>query len=188
MGTLELFLIALGLSLDSFAVSVCTGLIHKRMLLIQAIKMAVVLGVIQGLAPVIGGWFGIGVKSLVQELDHWIALLLLTVVGGKMIIDGIRNKNSMQKGNLLKITTLITIGLATSIDALVVGVSFGLVGVVLWKAGLLIGLITFLAVFLGIFLGMRFSGLVRMRLEIVAGIVLIVLGVRIFIEHIINNI
>ena len=188
MGSVELLLIALGLSVDSFAVSVCTGMIQKRVLLIQAVKMALVLGVIQGVAPVLGGWFGYGVKSLIQELDHWIALLLLLSVGGKMIFDGIRNKKNVPKGNLLTMAAFITMGLATSIDAVVVGVSFGLVGVVLWKAGLLIGLVTFLAVLLGIFLGVRFSGLTKLRLEIIAGIVLIGLGVRIFVEHLVNNI
>ncbi|MEA1876544.1 MAG: manganese efflux pump [Bacteroidota bacterium] len=188
MGSLELLLIALGLSLDSFAVSVCTGMTQKRVLIIQAVKMAVVLGLIQGFAPVLGGWFGLGVKSLIQQLDHWIALLLLSFIGGKMVFDGIRNKKTIPKGNLMKMAALITMGLATSVDAVVVGVSFGLVGVALWKAGLIIGLITFIAVFFGVFLGVRFSGLVRMRLEIIAGIVLIGLGVRIFVEHMINNI
>lgn len=188
MGSLELLLIALGLSVDSFAISVCTGMIQKRVLLLQAVKMAIVLGVIQGVAPVIGGWFGLGVKSLIQELDHWIALLLLSFIGGKMIYDGIRNKKNIPKGNLLRMAALVTMGLATSVDAVVVGISFGLVGVALWKAGLLIGLITFLAVFLGIFLGVRFSRLARLRLEIIAGICLIGLGVKIFVEHLIKNI
>lgn len=188
MGTIELIVIAMGLSLDSLAVSVCTGMIQKRVLLLQAGKMALVLGLIQGFAPVLGGWFGLGVKSLIQELDHWIALFLLVLIGGKMINDGIRKKKNVPKGNLLKMTTLVTMGLVTSIDALVVGVSFGLIGVVLWKAGLIIGIITFLAAFIGILMGTRFSGMIRLRLEIVAGIVLIGLGVKIFVEHLVNNI
>lgn len=188
MGTVELIVIALGLSLDSLAVSVCTGMIQKRVLILQAGKMALVLGLIQGVAPVLGGWFGLGVKSLIQELDHWIALFLLVLIGGKMIYDGVKNKKNVPRGNLMKMAALVTMGLATSVDALIVGVSFGLVGVVLWKAGLIIGIITFVAAFIGVFMGSRLSGMTKLRLEIVAGIVLIGLGIKIFIEHLVNNI
>lgn len=188
MGSVELIVVALGLSVDSFAVSVCTGMIQKKILLIQAFKLALILGFIQGLAPVLGGWLGIGVKNLIQNLDHWIALILLVLVGAKMILEGIKNRKNVPKGNLLKLGAMVSMGLATSIDASVVGISFGLVGVVLWKAGVIIGLITFTAAFAGVFLGSRFSGLTRMRLEIIAGFVLIGLGVQIFIEHLINKI
>lgn len=188
MSVVELFILGLGLSVDSFAVSVCTGLIQKRILILHYLKIGLVLGLCQGIAPVIGGILGLSVKSYLQEWDHWIALVLLVGIGVKMIIDGIKNKKNVPRGNLLKLRALLIMGLATSIDAVVVGVGFGLIGVSLWKSALIIGVVTFFAAILGVSLGARFSSMTRLRLEIVAGFVLIGIGVNTLLTHLTQQI
>jgi len=188
MGLLSLFLVGLGLAVDSFAVSVCTGVVTKSVLIRHALRVGLVLGLIQGIAPVIGGLIGLGLKDLIQSIDHWVAFVLLAIVGGKMIFDGIRNKPNVPKGNLLLMKNLITMGVATSIDATVVGIGFGLIGAKLWLAGLIVGLVTFLAATIGVLLGAHFSRLTQLRLEIIAGLVLIGIGVRILVEHLATGI
>ena len=188
MGFISLFIVALGLAVDSFAVSVCTGVVTPALRVRKALRVGIVLGLIQGLAPVIGGLFGLSIKNLIHSIDHWAAFVLLTLVGSKMIWDGARKKTSLARGNMLRMRTLITIGIATSIDAVVVGIGFGLVGVNLLQAGLIVGFVTFLIATLGVLLGARFSQLTRYRLEIVAGLVLIGIGVRILVEHLVNKI
>ena len=188
MGYLELIIIGLGLSVDSFAVSVCAGLVQKRVFLYHALRIGAVLGIIQGVAPVIGGVVGVGLKSLIQTWDHWIALILLVLIGLKMIYDGLHKGTNMPTGNLMKLSVLISMGAATSLDALVVGVSLGIVGVNLWIAGLIIAITTFVVAMTGILLGARFVHFKRLRLEIIAGLILIGIGIKIFIEHLINHI
>lgn len=188
MGLISLLLAGLGLAVDSFAVSVCTGVVTKSVRIKHALRVGFFLGLIQGIAPVIGGLVGMGLKELIQSIDHWVAFVLLALVGGKMIFDGIRSKPDIPRGNLLLFRPLVTMGIATSIDAVVVGIGFGLVGVNLWLAGLIIGLTTFFIATTGVVLGARFSRLTRLRLEIIAGLVLIGIGLRIFVEHLVNNI
>lgn len=188
MGLLSLFLVALGLSVDSFAVSVCTGVVTKFVKFRQSLRVGLVLGLIQGLAPVIGGLVGLSLKDLIQSVDHWVAFILLGLVGVKMIVDGIRQKINIPRGNLLLFKNLIIMGVATSIDAVVIGISLGLLGVNLWLAGIVIGFTTFAIATTGVMLGAHFSQLTRLRLEIIAGLVLIGIGVRIFVDHLINRI
>ena len=188
MGILELFILAAGLSVDSFAVSVSTGLANRKIQFIQAFKVAVILGFIQGIAPIIGGFLGLGVRSLVESLDHWIALVLLLIVGCKMIYDGLKPGTSKSGEGFPKFSAVVTMGIATSIDALVVGITLGLVGVNLFHAGVIIGVITGVSVMLGLLVGARFIGFSKARLEILAGIVLIGLGVKIFVEHTLTGI
>ncbi len=188
MGLLSLFLLALSLAVDSFAVSICTGVVTRFVIFRHALRVGLVLGLIQGIAPVIGGVIGLSLKQFIQSIDHWVAVILLAVVGGKMIWDGIHQRKNVPRGNLLKIRALAIMGVATSIDATVVGIGFGLLGVQLWLAGLIIGLTTFVVATSGVLLGAQFSQLTRLRLEILAGIVLIGIGVRILVEHLINKI
>ena len=188
MELISLILVGIGLAVDSFAVSVCTGVVTRTVLFKHALRVGFFLGLVQGLAPVIGGLIGIGLKELIQTIDHWVAFFLLALVGGKMIYDGIRNKPNIPRGNLLKIRALLIMGVATSIDAVVVGIGFGLIGVNLLLAGLIVGATTFIIAAAGVMLGAHFSRLTRLRLEILAGIVLIGIGVRILVEHLMNNI
>ncbi len=183
MSFLYLFLAAFGLAVDSFAVSVCTGVVTKSVMIKNALRVGFVLGLVQGIAPIIGGLVGLGLKDLIQSIDHWVAFVLLTIVGSKMLIDGIRHKPNVPRGNLLLLKNLLTMGFATSIDATVVGISFGLIGVNLWLAGLIVGLTTFVISTAGVLLGAHFSRLTHLRLEIVAGLVLIGIGVKILVEH-----
>lgn len=183
-----MFILACGLSIDSFIVSVCSGASKKDIQFRQAIRVALVLGLIQGLFPLIGGIVGLSIKNLVQSFDHWISLILLILVGGKMIYDGFKPKASIRNSSLMSLGYLVSIGIATSIDALVVGFSLALIGVDLLPTGLLIGFVTFFAVMIGLLIGSRLLGLAKARLEIFAGIVLIGIGVQIFVEHLIQGI
>jgi len=188
MGIVELFILAAGLSVDSFAVSVCSGVVNRKILFKEAFRVAFILGLIQGIAPIIGGLLGLGVRALVESLDHWISLVLLVIVGSKMIYDGLKPRTQDSGANLLKFASVVSMGIATSIDALVVGVTLGLVGVNLVPAGLIIGVVTGVVVMLGLLVGSKFQGFAKARLEIIAGFVLIGLGVKIFVEHMINGI
>lgn len=188
MGLIELFILAAGLSVDSFAVSVCTGLTNRRLFFFQALKIAFVFGFIQGMAPVLGGLLGMELRDLLQNMDHWVALILLSLVGFKMIRDGWGQRSQIPKGQSTGWRRLMLMGVATSIDAAVVGITLGLVNVSVWRAGLIIGMITVLASLTGLFLGSRFSGFSRMKLELASGVVLIGLGLKIFIEHQIHQI
>lgn len=188
MGLVEIFILAMGLSVDSFAVSVCTGLVNQRLVFFKAIRIAFVFALIQGLAPIIGGFIGIEIRSLISDLDHWIAFVLLLILGGKMVYDGMGKGSSLPKGNILMLRSLIMMGIATSIDAVVVGVTLGLVKVNLWTAAIIIGMVTFLASMIGLFLGSRFNGITRMKLEVIAGLVLIGIGTKVLIEHLIQHI
>lgn len=186
MGLVEIFIIALGLSVDSFAVSVCAGLANKRPEMSKSLRLAVVFGLFQGLAPVAGALLGISLRSLIENVDHWIALILLVLVGLRMILEGLGKGSLMLKGSLTTWRRLFVLGMATSIDALVVGISMGLVGVSLWKTGFIVGLVTAVVSFIGISIGSRFKKFSKMKLEIVAGIFLIAIGLKIFIEHLLN--
>jgi len=188
MGLLSLFLVGLGLAVDSFAVSVCTGVVTKTVMVKNALKVGLVLGLVQGIAPLIGGLIGLSLKDLIQSVDHWVAFVLLAIVGGKMIFDGIKQKPNVPRGNLLLLKNLLIMGVATSIDATVVGIGFGLIGVNLWLAGLIVGLTTFVIASIGVLLGAHFSRLTKLRLEIIAGLVLIGIGARILVEHLVNGV
>lgn len=188
MGLISIFIVALGLSVDSFAVSVCTGVVTPAVRLRQSLRVGLILGLIQGIAPVLGGMVGAGLKTLIQSIDHWLAFVLMILVGGKMIFDGLRKKSLVPRRDQLHFRSLATMGIATSIDAVVVGIGFGLIGVKLWLAGTIIGLTTFFIASAGVLMGAHFSRLTRLRLEIFAGLVLIGIGLKILIEHLINKI
>lgn len=187
MEVLTVILLAIGLSFDSFAVSVCSGLNLPHIRFFQAAKIAVFLALFQACMPLIGWLLGNSMKSLIEPVDHWIAFGLLSLIGGKMIIESFINSESREIKNPLHIRVILLLSLATSIDALAVGFSFAtLIEKILFPV-IIIGLVTFIASMLGILLGKKTGPTFNRYAEILGGLILIIIGSKILIEHILNS-
>ncbi|RLD67471.1 MAG: hypothetical protein DRI84_02400 [Bacteroidetes bacterium] len=183
MDILIILLIALGLSIDSFVVSVANGLTIKNISLLDKLIISFSLSVFQALMPLIGWYAGIGISEYIKNFDHWIAFILLVFIGLKMIYESF-SKNEHKENNKLKITTLIAQSIATSIDAFAVGISLALLNVGIAIPVIIIGIVTFFASILGLQLGKYIGIRFGKYIEIFGGLVLIGIGVKILIEHI----
>lgn len=182
MDYITLLIIALGLSVDSFAISVSSGIMLQEVKLNQTLKIAGFLSVFQGLMPVLGWFAGNSFKDIIQSYDHWIAFGLLLLVGAKMAFDSF-GKHQSKKVDPTNTLVLITFSLATTIDALIVGISFGILGTPIIISSIIIFLVTFIVSMIGLYLGCRFCKLVNYKLDLIAGIVLFLIGLKILIEH-----
>lgn len=182
MSFLEILLIGIGLSMDAFAVSVGKGLSAGRTRLRHALSVGLWFGGFQALMPLIGYFIGSSFASFVTEIDHWIAFGLLFLIGANMIRESVKNDDDNVDSSF-SFRTMLVLAIATSIDALACGISFAFVGVKIWEAVLIIGLTTFVLSILGLksgsFLGERF----HKGAGIAGGIVLIAIGIKILIDH-----
>jgi putative Mn2+ efflux pump MntP len=176
--------IAIGLSFDTFAVSLSYGVVRNFIIFRQAVKVAFVLAFFQGGMTVAGYLLGEILSDRLKTFDHWIALGLLVFLGSKMIIEGIRRYPEREKKDFSSFLILVTIGLATSIDAFAVGISFAILDVMIWEAGILIGFVTFMASMVAIRIGKSAGEKLGNKVEIIGGLILIAIGFKIFIEHI----
>jgi Predicted membrane protein len=183
MEFLTVFLLAVGLSFDSFAVSVCSGLNLPQIRFVQAAKIAVFLALFQSVMPLVGWVVGNSVKSLIEPVDHWIAFGLLSLIGGKMIIESFIDAEAKEIKNPLDLRVILTLSVATSIDALAVGFSFATLLSKILIAVLIIGLVTFIASMLGILLGKKTGPKINRFAEIIGGLILLFIGSKILIEH-----
>ena len=183
MDILIILLIALGLSIDSFAVSVANGLSIKNISLIDKFKIASSLSIFQALMPLIGWYAGIGISEYIKTFDHWIAFVLLVFIGFKMIYESF-SKNELTENNTIKTSTLIAQSIATSIDAFAVGISFALLNIEIMIPVIIIGIVTFFASIIGLQLGKYIGIRFGKYIEVFGGLVLIGIGVKILIEHI----
>ncbi len=183
MEILTVFLLAIGLSFDSFAVSVCSGLNLPHIRFFQAAKIAIFLALFQGVMPLVGWLVGNSMKSIIEPVDHWIAFGLLSLIGGKMIIESFISTEEREIKNPLKIRVILLLSLATSIDALAVGFSFATLLNKILIAVLIIGSVTFIASMLGILLGKKTGPKINRFAEITGGVILIFIGAKILIEH-----
>lgn len=186
MSFVEALLLSLALCVDSLVVSTTTAF-KCKMPWRQGILMALIFGFCQGLFPLLGALIGDVARSFIEAVDHWVAFGLLALVGGKMIVDGIRNKEEDRQSSSGRSTllTYFLLGIATSIDAFAVGIGLGLqekLLVVLYVVSL-IGLVTLLVSLLGVYLGKRNVPIPQRTANILAGVVLIALGVKILLEH-----
>lgn len=194
MGFAELLLLAVGLSMDAFAVSVGNGLSMKKSDPKAALAIAASFGLFQALMPTVGYFLGSAFETVISRFDHYIALIFLGFIGGKMIFDGIRELREKKKSAgaseeekpfKLSFGALMIQSVATSIDALIVGVSFAaLPNVNIWIAVTLIGIITFSISLVGVFSGKKFGQLLGSRAEIFGGLILVGIGVKVFVEHV----
>jgi manganese efflux pump family protein len=182
MHILTIFIIAIGLSFDTFAVSVSSGVILPRITFREGIRIAIVLAFFQALMPLIGWGAGKGIVSYARDLDHWIAFILLSGLGAKMIYESF-GKDDDRKLNPLQLKVRIGMAIATSIDALVVGFSFAFLEYRIMMSTIIIGFVTFLVSMLGLLFGKKVGARLGKRMEIIGGIILIAIGIKILIEH-----
>ncbi|MGD0583087.1 MAG: manganese efflux pump MntP family protein [Bacteroidales bacterium] len=183
MDLLTIITVALGLSFDTFAVSLSYGVMQNRIHFWQASRIAIVLGLFQGGLTIAGYFLGSMVSETLKASDHWIALALLSFLGIKMIIGGSTRKNGTEVKDYSKFLMLVTVAISTSIDAFAVGVSFALLDIRIWISGIIIGAVTFLASMTAIWIGKSAGKHLGQRVEIIGGIMLIAIGLKIFIEH-----
>ncbi len=180
----SIFLIALGVSSDAFAVALCRGVTMRRLVVRQTVAIAVTFAVFQAVMPLIGWLIGTQLQHLIESWDHWIAFGLLAIIGGKLAWDGIRSHENERLGpEVFRWRPLLMLAVATSIDALAVGVSFAFVEVPIVEAVLLIGVTTLVLTFVGVLIGHRAGVRFRKPAEIIGGLVLIAIGVKILLEH-----
>jgi putative Mn2+ efflux pump MntP len=185
MDYFTIFAIALGLSFDTFAVSLSYGVVQSRILFRQALRIALVLAIFQGGLTVTGYFLGSIISEALKATDHWIAFGLLSFLGIKMIIEGFKRTDNSEIKDYSKTLVLFTIALGTSIDAFAVGISFALLYVKIWVSGLIIGIVTFLASMTAIRIGKSAGSHLGQKAEIIGGLILIAIGLKIFIEHIV---
>lgn len=190
MGIVELLLTAIALSMDAFAVSVCKGLGMRRMRYDQALVISLYFGVFQALMPLIGWLLGTSFSRYIQEFDHWIAFVLLAFLGGKMLWDVFHEKEDGEQESAerrLDHRELFMLAIATSIDALAVGIAFACLDVNIWSSISIIGVTTLVISFAGVWIGNRFGNRFQKKAEIAGGLVLILIGVKILAEHLIEH-
>ena len=186
MGFVELFLIGVGLSMDAFAVSVCKGLGMSRLNMRQAVVISLFFGGFQALMPLVGWALGSQLADLITPIDHWIAFALLAFVGGKMLWDAF-NEDDEEDGEAkdakLDLKELLMLAIATSIDALAVGITFAFLQVAIVPSVIIIGVTTFVLSFVGVAVGHFFGARFEKPATIAGGVVLILIGAKILLEH-----
>lgn len=184
MGFLELTLIAVSLAMDAFAVSLCKGLSMTKLNMKNAAIIALFFGGFQALMPLTGWMLGVQFESYIKSFDHWIAFGLLLLIGGKMIYEVFKKDSCPAKcADSIDYKELLVLAVATSIDALAVGVTFAFLSTSIVPAVSLIGVITFGISFAGIFIGHKFGAKFKSKAEFAGGLVLILIGTKILLEH-----
>ena len=184
---LNLLMIAVGLSMDAFAVSMTNGMCISRRcdkgrFFGNALVWSAMFGLFQGLMPLLGYFLGKTFSDLISSIDHWIAFVLLAFIGGKMVWEALHPEKE-ESPSALPFGTILTQAVATSIDALAVGVSFALLQVEIFSASGTIALTTFLFSVVGSYLGKAFGSLLKSKAEIFGGVVLVLIGLKILLEH-----
>ena len=182
MGIIELIILSVGLAMDAFAVAVCKGLSMPKMNWKKACIIAVYFGVFQALMPFIGYILGINFQEKIQSIDHWIAFVLLGIIGMNMLKEAISKETEIANDSI-KFKDMLILAVATSIDALAVGITFAFLKVNVWLAISLIGIITFAISIVGVKIGNIFGCKYEKKAEFAGGLILIILGAKILLEH-----
>lgn len=188
MGFLELALIGVGLSMDAFAVSICKGLSMRKVDKKYMLVLAAFFGGFQALMPTLGWFLGSQFQTYITAIDHWIAFILLTLIGGKMILDVIKEKGENEEvcpddSVRIELKEFFLLAVATSIDALAVGITFAFLQVKLASSVTIIGCITFCFTIAGVLIGNVFGTKFKDKATILGGVILIAIGVKILLEH-----
>ena len=181
MGIISILLIAVGLAMDSLAVSISGGLFMRPFCMRQSLRLALTMGIFQGGMTLLGWLMGVSFSSYITAFDHWIAFILLGFLGGKMIYESFGEEETTISSFSTK--TLLTLGVATSIDALAVGVSMAFLKTSIYFPAFIIGFVTFALSLIGVISGYRFGKIKGINVELFGGIILIAIGVKILIEH-----
>lgn len=182
MNLYEIILISIGLAMDAFAVSICKGLSMKKINWKSTLIIAIYFGLFQAIMPVFGYLLGSSFSVIVQKLDHWIAFILLAIIGGNMIKES-KDDEAEKRNDKVDFKTMIILAIATSIDALAVGVTFAFFKVKIILSISIIGLITFILSFVGVIIGNKFGDKFQNKAEFTGGIILIFIGLKILLEH-----
>ena len=182
MGIAELLIIAIGLSMDAFAVSICKGLSVQKVRPVHVIKTGIWFGGFQALMPVAGYFLGVSFAGFVSSVDHWIAFILLGIIGGNMIKESSHKDEEIADPDFSP-KTMLAMAVATSVDALAVGVSFAFLKVNIWEAVLMIGVTTFVFSGAGVLIGNFFGARWKSKAEFAGGFILIAMGLKILLEH-----
>lgn len=183
MDLITIILVAVGLAMDAFAVSIVTGAAYKQIRPAHTLRMALSFGLFQAFMPLVGALAGMTVKDYISGFDHWVAFALLAAVGAKMIYESRKLKPDKQNPDPANIFVLLALALATSIDALAVGVTLSLIVASLTIAVTVIGIVTFALSYLGVHIGKRCGHFFESRIEALGGIILLGLGTKILAQH-----
>lgn len=186
MSIWELFIIAVGLSMDAFAVSICKGLSVKKLRPKHAAITGLYFGGFQCAMPLIGYFLGIQFKQFIISIDHWIAFILLGLIGANMIREAFGNDDE-ELNDSFNLRTMVPLAVATSIDALAVGVTFACLDVSIVPAASFIGVTTFILSAIGIKIGNVFGARYKSKAELAGGIVLVFMGIKILVEHLVTG-
>lgn len=186
MDLLSLFLIAVGLSMDAFAVSVCKGLATPKYKLKYSMIFGAWFGGFQALMPAVGYLLGVNFKKYITAIDHWIAFVLLALIGFNMIREALKNDDEGADPSFTA-KSMSLLAVATSIDALAIGITFAFLDVNIVAAVLFIGVCTFVISAAGVKIGSAFGTRFKSKAEIAGGVILIILGLRILVEHLMNS-
>lgn len=182
MNNWELLIIAVGLAMDAFAVSVCKGLSVQKVTVRHSVSVALWFGGFQALMPLIGYYAGVSFSDMVSSVDHWIAFALLGFIGINMIRESFSHEDQNSCPNF-SVSSMFSLAVATSIDALAVGVSLAFLRVDIWTAVIIIGLITAMLSVTGLHIGRLFGHRFKSKAEFFGGFILVILGIKILIEH-----
>ena len=183
MSIIEIALIGVGLAMDAFAVSICKGLAMRRMNYKKDIIIAAFFGVFQALMPALGYVLGTTFANKIAAIDHWIAFILLALIGANMIKEALSSDDDECQDDSLRLGDLIMLSIATSIDALAVGITFAFFNVSLLLSVSMIGIITFIICVIGVKVGNVFGEKYKSKAELAGGLILIVMGAKILIDH-----
>jgi putative Mn2+ efflux pump MntP len=190
MNCCEIFTIAaigIALAMDAFAVSIVSGSVFGHLHIRHGIRMALFFGAFQSIMPLLGSFAGKGLQSYINPFDHWLAFALLTFIGGKMVLEALKiRKVEKSPSDPSSLVVLLALSIATSIDALAVGLTLSLVTEHLFAAVILIGLITFSISLVGWQLGKRIGRFFETQIEAVGGLILIGIGLKILLEHLLK--
>lgn len=183
MNFVSIFIIAVGLGMDAFSVAIGVGATARVLSSMSVFRLSFHFGLFQVLMPIAGWCAGMTVANIIAEYDHWIAFGLLVLVGGKMIKESFNKKEKIHASDPTKGLTLIILSVATSIDALAVGLSFAFLNIPILYPSIIIGIVACIMTALGMFFGERLGRIAGKRVEIVGGLILIGIGVKILIDH-----
>jgi len=183
MDIVTILFIAFGLAMDAFAVSIANGITAKHQRMNNALKLGLSFGSFQAFMPLMGWLAGLSLRDFISGVDHWIAFGLLSLIGSKMIYESRKIESGEKEPHRLTVLVLFMLSVATSIDALAVGVSFAFLRVSIATPVIVIGVVTFLLSFLGVFIGSKVGHFFESKIEVVGGLILIAIGVKILVEH-----
>jgi putative Mn2+ efflux pump MntP len=183
MHLITIIVIAVGLAMDAFVVSIVSGSAYRQLHVKHALRMAIFFGAFQAFMPLIGSMAGLSFKGYITDYEHWIAFILLAAVGGKMIYESFKIKSVEENLDPTNIFVLLVLSVATSIDALAIGITLSLITSSIIVAVTIIGLMTFGLSYAGVLIGKRFGHFLEIKLEALGGVVLIGIGLKILCEH-----